>query len=391
MMTRSQKAPIAILGTDQKSAQSTKRALYITCHDPTVYGDGIGRKILEQIQAISESGYVVDIAQKTKAGGSLCCHENNSTLLFSAPAKYSFLYCLAKKLRRHDFYYDLVYIRNPHGGLYATLLPLLLKEIRDKSKTIVLEIPNYPYEKEAKSLKDKISIFSHKLIRRKLKKYLELIVYTGPKILKIWGVPALQIHNCCDPRSIPISEPGQRTWKTIKFIGVANLAPWHGYDRLLYGIKDYYKSNNRTFDIEFHVIGDTEPTMSDLKSLTTDLELHGHVFFHGRLGGEKLNSLFSGDVVGVDALGRHRSGNNYNDSLKSKEYCFRGIPFIKSHLDDSFPDNLDFVINIPSNESPADLAYIISKLKSMTSSTDQIRDFASRRFRWKEQFSRFMF
>lgn len=80
----------------------------------------------------------------------------------------------------------------------------------------------------------------------------------------------------------------------------------------------------------------TSGAESELKALVDKLNLRKYVIFHGPQHGDALTKIFESSNIAVDSLGRHRSNNEYNCSLKSKEYCARGLPFVKSHKDDAF-------------------------------------------------------
>ncbi|WP_417223847.1 hypothetical protein [Amphritea sp.] len=365
-----------------------KKALYVTSNMMLKKGDGIAKKIISQKKALVGLGYSVDFSCKEKSGGSLALCGSEEKITFDTPLKYSYFKCLAKILKDRLFEYDLVYIRNPHGGLYSLWMLYFLKIVRKKSKKIILEIPHFPYDIEASEIKTKVSVAAHKLIRPFLYKYVDTIVFMGESIDEIWNIPAIQLHNCCDADEIEESLPGSREWDDFNFIGVANLAYWHGYDRLINGLYDYYKNGGRG-DIKFHIVGDTEPTLSILKRLVCSLNMQEKIIFHGRLDGSELNLLFIGDVVGVDSLGRHRCGSSYNDSLKSKEYCFRDIPFIKSHMDVSF-DNVDFVYDVSAEESNVDVDAIQVWLKNLRFNKGCIRNFAEIKFNWESQMQKFL-
>lgn len=363
-----------------------RKAIFITTTNINQSGNGISKKILSQIKALQNLGYDVDISSHEGSYAWISDAKAPTKSYIKTHLRYTLLSVIAREIEAQNKKYDLAYIRNPHGGLYALFLPKLLSKLRARTKTIILEIPNFPYDAEASSLKTKISTLAHQSIRPALKKYIDEIIFMGTPQSTIWGIPSVQIFNCCDQSKIPECNPGPRTWESLRLIGVANLADWHGYDRLVMGLREYY-DKNPSRNVEFHIVGDTEPVFSRLKALSKNLNLDNKIIFHGRLDGKALDQLFDGDVIGVDALGRHRSGNNYNDSIKSKEYCFRGIPFIKSHLDVSL-EGASFILNLPPDESPIDINSIALWAASLKIANREIIDFAKNRFTWEKQFSK---
>lgn len=359
-----------------------KRALYITINDIAAKGDGIVKKINSQILAMERQDYDVDVAYLDKAYAHFVERGRGRRIAKARRGHLGFVQ-LIELLKSSPTTYDVAYIRNPHAGIHPLFLPSLLRLVRARCKQIVMEVPHFPYDNEAATVKVGITTFCHKLIRRVLPRYLDLIVYTGMRVDAIWGVRAQRIYNC-PPDDLPMSRSPRNYQAAVKFIGVATLAYWHGYDRLMRGIADYCKQGGGV-DVVFHIVGDTEPTYSALRSLACDLSIEDKVIFHGRLEGDELNAVFDECNVGVDSLGRHRSGSSYNDSIKSKEYCLRGIPFIKSHGDDSLL-GCEFVYNVEAAETPVNVAEIIRWLNQKDLAAEDIRKFASRGFRWAAQF-----
>ncbi|MEY7044726.1 glycosyltransferase, partial [Escherichia coli] len=156
------------------------------------------------------------------------------------------------------------------------------------------------------------------------------------------------------------------------FLGIANLMFWHGYDRLINALGKY----NGSKKVFFYIVGDTEPEFSRLQILVKQLNLEKNVVFLGKKNKDEIIGLLEQTNVCVDALGRHRSGNNVNDSLKSKEYSAMGIPFIKSHIDYSL-GNPFFVYQVSSDESDIDVNKIIEWYTYLPSDmNEKIRNYA---------------
>ena len=63
--------------------------------------------------------------------------------------------------------------------------------------------------------------------------------------------------------------------------------------------------------------------------------------------------------IALDALAGFRKGLTETSSLKSREYCARGIPFIASSKDADFPDGWEYVQKIPDDESSIDMKLVI--------------------------------
>ena len=64
--------------------------------------------------------------------------------------------------------------------------------------------------------------------------------------------------------------------------------------------------------------------------------------------------------IGLDSMGRHRSGVYYNSSLKGKEYCAYGLLIVsgvETELDNAA--DFDYYFRIPADDSPVDFAKIL--------------------------------
>ena len=105
---------------------------------------------------------------------------------------------------------------------------------------------------------------------------------------------------------------------------MANLSFWHGYDRMIKGLYNYYQNNNN-FPVFLKFIGDG-PEKQKLMFLVEKLKLQQYVSFKGKVDGKELDVHFDGMHIGIDVLGMFRRGFNESSSLKAREYCARGIP-----------------------------------------------------------------
>ena len=153
--------------------------------------------------------------------------------------------CYFDKLKNADFFYIRAVM--PCSKSLITFF----KKIKNKNPNckILWEIPTYPYDKEMKTVKEKIYLFFDKLYRRKLKSIVDRIVtLTDDKV--IWGVPTFHIRNGIDVSRIPIVNNTTVSEKEINLIAVAQFKQWHGYDRLLEGLHNYYCSGRQN---EIHV------------------------------------------------------------------------------------------------------------------------------------------
>lgn len=288
----------------------------------------------------------------------------------SKPLSYFDLLHYMKKSR-----FDVMYVRNLGGtsALYFLLISFFIKRTK-----VVIEIPTYPFDGEGnKGIKSYIM----KLIRYFYRFTVDKIVYIGEKTDTIWGIPSVQIDNGIDVSHYRLHSPVPYTG-AIHCIGVASIANWHGYDRMIDAI------NKSELSCIFHIVGDG-PELKKLRAMVRDNK-RSQVIFHGFKDGEELDDIFDLCHFAIDSLARHRAGISHNSSLKSKEYTARGIPFIKSHIDDSF-ESSDFVFNVLPDESVIDLNDIVDWYLGLNCNRFGISLFAKNNLTWDKQIEKIGF
>ena len=106
--------------------------------------------------------------------------------------------------------------------------------------------------------------------------------------------------------------------------------------------------------------------------LTKKYGILDKVFFHDQLFGDELNEVFAKANFAVGSLARHRCGITDIKTLKNREYASRGIPFVYSENDSDF-DHQPYVLKVPADESPIDIARIVSFEEQLQMTPQDIR------------------
>ena len=330
-----------------------KKLLYLTTWD---FSDGastgITNKIKSQIKALEESGFMVDYTYIfdnavyfNKAGCSTFLGKVGKLRKLAAN------YYLYQALRAMN--YEYVYNRY---GLMDTYYYKLLKMLKNEGSKIVVEIPTYPYDKERlPGLRWWILYSLDKIYRKKLNKYVNRIA-TCSEDNQIFGIKTIHIHNGIDIESVTIRK-AKKSIDGIHMIAVAGLAKWHGYDRLLKGMGEYYQSDGK-MEVYFHIVGDG-PVREEYERIVEEYQLQKHVIFEGVKKGKELDKIYDMCEIGIECLAAFRKDVHISSSLKSREYAAKGIPFITASKSDVF-DGQDFVLKVPENESSIDIHSIIS-------------------------------
>ena len=252
---------------------------------------------------------------------------------------------------------DFLYIRKPwhmDGDLIIHLKRF--RKLNPLAK-VVLEIPTYPYDQECHEIINYPLVLKDKFWRRYLKKYVDRIV-TYSDDDEIFGIPTLKISNAMDVSDLKIANIKEYNSAEIHIMMCATLCYWHGYDRAIIGLRDYY-NNGGTTNFILHVVGDGEERPK-YESLRKDLHLEEHVIIHGKKFGKDLDHIYSVCDIAFDSMGRHRSGVEYNSSLKGKEYASKGLPSVsgvKTELDKA--NDFPYYYRVPANDSPINFDEIL--------------------------------
>ncbi|HIE0646966.1 TPA: hypothetical protein ACXJNB_000011 [Serratia marcescens] len=368
-----------------------KKIAYITLLDTSAKSNGVNKKIFAQCKAFIHLGYDVDIFSMTSYGlmkTNLITGEFHEEKL-SKRRNVFFYNEVIHYLSGRDDDYHMVYLRQPFPTIRSIGFSNFIKKIKLKAKKIVLEMPTYPFLNESKNLKEKLYNFLFRWQFSTSKKNIDLIVYMGAFTKEIWGVKALRIFNSVDISQNPmIKNCFSKTVndEPIRLIGVAQLAFWHGYDRIITGLAEYYKNSSNSKAVYFDIVGNSDfgGAESELKALVDKLNLRKYVIFHGPQHGDALTKIFESSNIAVDSLGRHRSNNEYNCSLKSKEYCARGLPFVKSHKDDAF-EGTNYFYQVPPDESAIDISELLNWYKRVDFDPNEMRCFVENELVWEVQ------
>ena len=341
---------------------------------------GISKKIHYQVKGLRQNGHEVHLCfYDFDSRGHRCRYVDDDVI-----ADYG-MGVMAALRSRFDLrcIYDYC-IENCIGMVYARsfmnaspLIVRLFDRLKKAGIKCVTELPTYPYDSEFKGypLKYKIPLYIDKMFRNALAAKMEAIV-TFSNEERIFGQRTIRISNGIDLESIPLHNPHKQT--DIHLIAVAEIHYWHGFDRLVAGLGEYYKSNPNGRKVYFHVVGweDDRGTTSNgyltVEQMARKYGIEQYVINHGKLFGEQLDEVFNQCVFAIGSLGRHRSGITDIKTLKNREYAARGISFIYSENDSDFDDK-PYIIKAPADESPINVGEIINYIDNHDFNPAEIR------------------
>lgn len=276
---------------------------------------------------------------------------------------------------------DLVYIRSFHNANPFTIH--LIKQLKTTGARVIMEIPTYPYDQEYITPGMKVYLTIDRHFRHKLARELDAIITFSDKE-KIFGVPTIRISNGIDFDAIPLKQRINDTSHELHLIGVAEVHYWHGFDRLIQGLAEYYLQK-QSYKVFFHIVGQLsgERERQEIMPAIHNNGLAPYVILHGARYGKELDELFEQVDLGIGSLGRHRSGIDKIKVLKNREYAARGLTFTYSETDEDF-DNMPYVWKVPANETSMDIQKLIEFHQSIHLQPIEIRNSIAN-LSWKHQ------
>lgn len=339
---------------------------------------GVERKVAAQIKALNMAGlYCPQV---------FCSKFNDLPAILSVILKVlsrlPFLFIFGEPLHYDKVFdqADFIYIRRSSMSLTQLLALRKIRRHNPKAK-ILYEIPTYPYKKElTKRWLNYPFWWREALYMPLLHPYVDRIV-TVSSDDEIYGIPTIKMVNGIDISTIapiiPQPEDG-----AIHIIAVAMITPWHGYDRFMRAMSEYYKAGGIR-RVVLHIVGYSQINIS-LESLIGKLGLGEHVILHGYKTGTELDAIYNRCHLGLISLATQDKDIYIHSTLKSREYLAKGLPTIATGMTDVFiGKNYTYNLELPLDKE-INLRKIIDFYDRIYSHTDrerviaEIRTFAER-------------
>ncbi len=277
----------------------------------------------------------------------------------------------------HLYKIDILYMRE--------LLPTkkMMSIVKNKRLVKLLDYPDYPFEEQHKITRPKLQriIFGNDKFKR-MEDLVDLVVgISVEKNLKV-DEKFILINNGIQSGSVKLKKQNKKNY--LNLLSIAHVGFWHGYDRIIKGLYEYYKTNPEK-EIYYHCVGEG-PELTNLKKLTKELNLEKYVIFHGTKTGEDLDKVVDECDIAFGSLGFHRRGLIGGSPLKAREYCARGIPFVIAYEDWDFSETFPFVYRIPKDDTPVDVSQVIkwyeNLIKEHPNYSTEMRRYAEENLSW---------
>lgn len=363
------------------------KGLFVVFHGMSAYS-GISKKITAQCAALGRCGIRTALCRLEVAadGSRLRTIDGQPVSDFGGGIRGRLLHRFSfGRITRYvrDARIGFVYIRYDHNANPFTVR--WLRALRRTGTKIALEIPTYPYDREYRGqpLGFRIGHLIDRCFRRSLMRSVDRIV-TFSDDPEIFGRPTVRISNGVDFAAIPLQSRRAAHPSELRLTGVANIHPWHGFDRVIAGLADYYRTP-QPCTVRFTIVGDGDPALLERYRRTArERGIAAYVAFTGPLSGQALDAVFDRTDLGIASLGRHRNGIVRLRSLKNREYAARGIPFVYSEQDDDF-DAMPYVFKAPADDTPLDIAALVRFRDSLRMPPAAIRATVEQTLSWDRQ------
>lgn len=353
---------------------------------------GITKKIKSQICTMKKMGLNVTYTSYEQNG--VVIIDNNENIVYRKQfllnnetfKRFNRRFLLIKTVTEYfkstGVHFDLAYLR---WHTFDKPYLHMLKAIKNSGATCIIEAHAWTPNMVAKSLIAKYQVAMDNRYSKYAKNYVSLVAGMS-EYDNIWGIKTVKVDNAVDLNNIT-----ERHWKRcddiVRIVSVSNEYAYHGYDRLLRGIRNYY-DNGGTRKIEVHFVG---IFLDTTKALTEELSLSEIVYFHGKKFGKELDEIYDNSDIGIGALAHHRVGMYAGSSLKTKEYFAKGLPFIYGWKEPAFDETYPYALRVKLCEEPIDIDEVLSfydSIKDDPNMLSKMRQFAADHYSWEKEISK---
>lgn len=336
------------------------RLLYVSFGNASTPGRGVTKKINSQLKVFQRTG--IETMFVSGYNDKLAIYQGNAesepTLIkLSGGTRKQ----LAKWISVHAEEFDYAYIR---FQFFDYFFNQMLKRLKEKNVKIVVEIPTYPYIDELKGqgLKGTPKIVIDTLFSGICKQKIDR--FTSPAYEgSILGSPVIPMKNGIEIDSVQMRSTSIAEDGTISLLAVASMSPWHGYERVIEGMREYYSHDYKRV-INLHMVGEGVE-LDHYKQLVKEYNLQDRITFWGRLSGAPLDEVYNICQIGVCALGTYKHNILKTNALKTLEYLAKGMPVICDTSEVALPVNHKYRMNVPMDRSPVNIDEVIHFYESV--------------------------
>lgn len=178
----------------------------------------------------------------------------------------------------------------------------------------------------------------------------------------MFGVKAIQFRNGFDFSKSRIRKinPKISEDETINIVLCALFSRWHGYERIINGLHEYYQSGGMR-NIVLHFVGEGKES-DNYKNLVSRYGLGAHAIFHGSKSWGEIEGIYDMCDLAVASLGIYKMKIEYICSLKLREYLAAGLPIIGTgRMDVEECDGLrGYILSFPNDSTAIPMDRVIA-------------------------------
>lgn len=233
-----------------------------------------------------------------------------------------------------------------------------LKTLKTKypNLKIICELYTYPYDKDFYHGIGTFPLYLKDVYNRRfLYKYIDRFT-TLTQDDEIFGIKTIKIENGIDLDLVSFISDRHLEENTIRIVSVANMQGYHGFERLIEGINNYYKNGGQRL-LKYNVVGDdSSKECLYYKDLVKKYSLEKNVIFFGQKTGNELEKIIRNSDIGLCSLGLYKLGIYEASPLKSREYLAYGLPMITGcKIEALEKGGFPYYLNFPNDSSDIDL------------------------------------
>lgn len=247
---------------------------------------------------------------------------------------------------------------------------------------IIIEIFTYPYDKDDFGKWNAWPFYIKEIIYRpQLRKYIDRFV-TYTKDQAIFGVPTICTTNGINTDRVK-KVAGEYKDKQIIMLGVAYMQRQHGYERVIKGLYEYYKSEENEYNVLLYLVGEG-PEKKKYMHLVQQYNLENSVKFYPTTTGEELDRLYDEADMALAAFGMYKVA--YYEAigaLKTRECLAKGIPILSGSPIDVLDTDYQYAKIFPNDKSAINISEVITFYeairkgnKGKSEIADEIRNYA---------------
>lgn len=351
--------------------------LYGTADVATVAApSGVDRKVTAQIRALNDAGLTC-----RQLYGTECTAGRLWKAIWARLPLAGYRHGVLEHYREEFDGADFFYIRRVYFS-FARLRTIREIRRRNPQAKILFEIPTYPFRKELTTRWFDYPLWWKEAVwMPQLRRYVDRIV-TVSDDETIFGVPTIRMVNGIDLRTIRPIDPAPEDG-AVHIAAVARVTRWHGYDRFLRGMADYYAQGGAR-RVVLHLVADG-PLAGELAAAVDRYGVADHVLLHGYRTGAELDAIYDRCHLGLVSLATQDKDVHVHSTLKSREYLAKGLPTMATGMTDVFVGtDYPYNLRLPSGAQSVDIGAVLAFHDSIYGATPRreviarIRAFAER-------------